>query len=261
METVRHVLGTSLGVIIFRLNITEIRLLTKRTKKKPHERLLLSASLSDMLIGLSDFTVEFAFVLESVKESIDELAFSLYFCFLCISILQLILFSMERVWSFSLPNTHKKYANGLILKGATVLCWIVPFIITVYIPIYHLHHTNSKRGSEYCNLMATMIAVIILAADSIFILVYSIIACLICGSKTAFMSIEQQITRRRQMKTLHLCTYHIAAFVVCSTPFAVIYMVEWQLPNAWATNVLVSYSAVNSLIVLGQYYFNRSNEK
>ena len=125
------ILTGSLGVILIILNSIEISMLQRRQKKKAYEKLLLSMSVADLLIGVLGIASGAVGVFSRRVsllhlEIIGWYVWSIAILF-GISILHWIGISIDRF--FATPLRHRIRSTGRKVALLIGVCWVIPIIL------------------------------------------------------------------------------------------------------------------------------------
>ena len=116
------IVGIALGLLIILLNLCEMKILHKRKKKRLYESLLLSLSVSDLFLGVSELSISIVYISGIFDES-PNYAYMTYFFFLLVSILHLLCISIDRLYAVAYPIHHKTHQRGKTTKYLIGASW------------------------------------------------------------------------------------------------------------------------------------------
>ena len=260
-----RLLAGSFAILLVILNSVEISILRKRKRKKAYEKLLLSMSIADLLIGVLGITsgTVGAFAKRISIPHIDIIAWSAWSIAVLFGILasmfHLISISVDRLLATAIPLRHRIYLTGRKVALLISLCWGIPFIITTaFIIDKHLQELNPKEAFEHMFHSSTQfVAGCVIIADVVFLISYFAIIWIIFRH-TKKSSETTKDKSRQHKRVLCLCMCVVFAFVLSSTPFVVMYLIRWKAPNwskSFALGVFALNSTFNPVIFLAQNYF------
>ena len=259
------IVGLALAISIIILNISEIIILCRRKRKLLYETLLVSLSVSDLCLGLGEFSVNIV-IMVGVKDNSPNYVYMTYFFFLVVSVLLLLFISIDRLHAVAYPIHHKTHQRGRTTKYLIVSSWTVSFIMTggyvinYFVNNFHIKYTSK---SQYCDVIVSMITYILIIANVLYIIIYSVIAYLI-WSRRVILQGEDQIKKqiKKQRQGVILCTCTVLAFIAFTCPFSISYVLHPKLPNKWTLLALGANSAMNSIIFLLQEFIrNRVSQR
>ena len=131
-EKIKRSIDLSFGVLIAILNIVEIIMIAKITrKKKIYEIILLSLSVSDCMFGISNVFVSIPF-LADLCTLIDflETAYTFYVFFVLTSIFHLLFIAVDRLVAVLKPLKHKIYLSRRRFYILLAILWILAVMIS-----------------------------------------------------------------------------------------------------------------------------------
>ena len=180
--------------------------------------------------------------------------------------LHLICITLDRAWAVSAPFHHMVNANKKNFVIPIVFFWIFPiFIAAAFAVIILLKKIPLQDKLVYFERTngSSVGAKVILGADIIFIVSYSVIIGIVIRNKS---SAKQHRSRQQEqsMKTLVLCFSIVLVFIFAKTPFVVVYLVPWNPPD-WlykvATVMFPLDHILNSIIYLIQKYRQKTTSR
>ena len=259
MNTV-NIVGLVLALSIIILNLCEIWLLHKEKRKCLYKHLLLSLSVSDLFLGLSELSSNIAFI-AGIHSDSPNYVYMTYFFFLVVSILHLLFISIDRLYAVAYPIHHKTHQKEITTKSLIATSWTVSFVMTggyvinYFVNSYHIKYTSK---TQYCDLIIAIITYILISANVLYIIIYSVIAYLIWSRKVTLYGQDQVKNQiKKQKRGILLCACTVLTFIVFTSPFSFSYVQHPKMPEKWTFKVLAANSAVNSIIFLLQEYIKR----
>ena len=211
------------------INLIQIRILHKNLKKRVYEKFLLSLSICTLLSGiLGFFTMSFTCI-GSIKVHFYTIwaIWGVIAAYLSlVSTKHLILITIDRVWAVVSPLHHRTQANRRKTNFVLIYTWIIPLLILsgYILGIQSRDLTINKIIQYNRRILSSAVAVFVLFADLVFLVCYSMIAISIFKNR-------QCVTSRRQphmMRILFLCVSFVLVFVICTTPFVISTISEWN---------------------------------
>ena len=131
-ELLRMVFTLTLGFIVVVLNMVEILLLRRLTRKlKVYEFFIFSMSISDLLFGLSSslvLIIFFASPNSKGSSTITDITYTLYFLFIVSSILHLIGIASDRLFAVHKPVLHNVKVTRRKVVRFIAMIWTVSIL-------------------------------------------------------------------------------------------------------------------------------------
>ena len=245
-------INLSFGIAVVILNIIEIIFICKlKRKKKIHEILSLSLSISDLLFGLSSGIISILYLSNSNIYEALEISYTIYFYFIVTSVLHLIWISVDRLWAVYAPLKHNLLVTTKRTKYITIITWICTIIFTSSIFAYDeltentTSNTTTQALRNHQHHYAYASSIIILTTDVVFLFAYSSIVYLLHKRENAIKMSSASYTR--QMKSIMLCVIVAVVFVLFTLPYCLMFLATGDIPF-WASMLLVSNSGLNSIV-------------
>jgi len=131
-QLLRMVFDLTLGFVVVVLNMVEILLLRRLTRKlKVYEFFILSMSFSDLLFGLSSSLVLvlfFASPTSKASSTLTDVTYTLYFLFIVSSILHLIGIASDRLFAVHKPVLHNVKVTRRKVVKFILMIWAVSIL-------------------------------------------------------------------------------------------------------------------------------------
>ena len=245
---------------IILINTWQAIILVKRRRKTSFEKLLLSLSVSELMIGVFGFLAGVAFQIEYLaphQEIINTLWFFLisYTCLCELSHLSVI--ALDRAFAIVAPLRHRNHVSGRRINISIALCWFLPLLVTLsYTAAFFLQNVPSGSLLNYYH----HLAILILCVDCLLIGSYGIMIYTLCKGNRISSSSNNVSARGQHQKTLFLCISYALVFVITTTPFVVVFLVQHELPS-WFENGSMAFYVLNSIgnttIFLSQHYYKK----
>ena len=222
------------------LNCIVIHILRKKQQRKSYETILLSLSVGEIIaVPLEVVVIICIAVIKNSRHAILIFqAFSQLFSKL-LSLHNLVLISVDRLWAVAAPMTYRVQATTRKLKVAITFCWICPLVITTSYTAYII--TKKMHGLDILTSLNGIIATGIIVADVIFFIFYGTIITIVYSNKSSLGN-----TLDYQLRVFRLCMGTVMIFVISSTPFVVVNITEWNSPE-WLIQLSDAMLPINSI--------------
>ena len=250
-------IACALSVLVVVINAVEIHILRKTMDKAIYEKILLSLSTCDMIGGLLGIlTFILAFLLQTEMHYIVLLiaiSFGMVYSSM-VSFLHLICISTDRLWAVAAPFHHRSYASTKKLYVALLVSYCLPIIMLTgqVISIAARRVSVKEIYTIELQVITSGNAKTILIADTVLIVSYCSIMCILCKRGNTLSS-----TRGYSMGTFVLCMSIVLVFIISSTPFVVANLTMWEEPT-WLYKIsmfaLPTNQITNSLVFLVKRY-------
>ena len=255
-----RILAYMMTFAIILINTWQAVILVKRGRKNSFEKLLLSLSVSELMIGAFGVLAAVAFQIENLKahkQILNSLWFALtsYVCLCEFSHLTVI--ALDRAFAIVAPLKHRNHVSGRKINMAIAVCWFLPLLIILsYIAAFFLQKAPSNSIVDYYH----HLAVLILLVDFLFIGCYGIMIYSLSKSNSLSSSSNNMSARSQHQKTLFLCISYASVFVITTTPFVVVFLEPRKLPSWFKNGSMAFYvfnSIINTTIFLSQHYLKK----
>ena len=136
-KKIKRSIDLSFGVLIAILNIVEIIMIAKITrKKKIYEILLLSLSVSDCMFGISNVFVSITFIADLYTlTDLRETAYTFYVFFVLTSIFHLLFIAVDRLVAVLKPLKHKIYLSRRRFYIFLAILWILAVMVSALLQL------------------------------------------------------------------------------------------------------------------------------
>ena len=282
----------SIGILIALLNLAEIIIILKiKRKRKVYEILLLSLSVSDCMLGLSN---GFLFVLYAVNACryvvLLETAFTLFIFSVLSSIFHILFIALDRLLAVSRPMRHKVFSTRKRAYLSSGFLWILAIVISALLQIVNeltttfkasnmeqmqsqsLHKTQEKssniNGSSEAKIGSTLSPLFTQKINSSYnshveytlsavivaadVLIFSLYSLIIHHATSSKKKANIKIKHK---KLPMVCLAIGVTFVLLTLPFVIAKLFLGYIPS-WANRTLIINSGMNSIV-----YFFRSKIK
>ena len=243
------------------LNSIEIQILRRKANKHLYEKILLSLTTCDLVIGIIGFLSSIiANAMNSKYATILNMNIWLYgsFYLQATSMLHLIIISLDRLWAVKAPLHHRIHVSGKKVTTAIALPWVIPTIlILVNIALNIVQRMTAEEIYSYLvTTMCSMAAKVVLLADIVFLSSYGAITWTMIRNKRKAPH-ATNASQKTFAKTVALCFGITLVFILFTTPFVIVYLTIWDRPR-WARRLCTSLMNLNpvfnSLVYLIQTY-------
>ena len=277
----------SIGILIALLNLAEIIIILKiKRKRKVYEILLLSLSVSDCMLGLSN---GFLFVLYAVNACryvvLLETAFTLFIFSVLSSIFHILFIALDRLLAVSRPMRHKVFSTRKRAYLSSGFLWILAIVISALLQIVNelttafkasnmeqmqsqsLHKTQEKssniNGSSEAKIGSTLSPLFTQKSNSNYnshveytlsvvivaadVLIFSLYSLIIHHVTSSKKKANIKI---KQKKLPIVCLAIAVTFVLLTLPFVIAKLFLGYIPS-WANRTLIINSGMNSIV----YFF------
>ena len=255
------IFGYCCNLTIIITNSIQINILRKRVRKRAYEKVLLSLSVCDLITGLIN-SISLGLVLQLARTfnqenlatvTVVSWGFVVYYL-TTVTLLHHMLNTLDRMFAVVYPLKHISWMTNRRVNQAVMTAWLLPIIAIASngtdTIIQKLSLAELLKFTFTS--LAGRLAVLVLAADVIFVTSYGIIVCFILKLKKMDQNHSHRVT---QMKVLFLCLGSVVIFVLSTTPFVVTYIIPWQKPKWLDLFSISTYSlksAANSIFFLIQ---------
>ena len=275
-----------LGVLIALLNVLEILMIVRiKRKKKVHEILLLSLSLSDLMFGMSNiFVSSFYLNYGFTNQNLINAIYTLYFFFIISSIFHLLFIAVNSLFMVLRPLQHKTFLTRKKVYIVITAIWISAVLLSVLMQILNElteafkqrkpgNHTKNERAkfahldrkiisyrlhpspttttfitqnnNKYPEHLQMILSIMIIIADFIIISSYLLVIYVTAVKKKKISRTHDKIS-----KLLIICIIIGATFVLFTIPYAIARFILGKIPF-WASFIIVLNSGMNSVV----YFF------
>ena len=262
------------GIIITVLNILESFLLIRRGKKrKNHETLILSLSLSDALVGTATFSFELLTVFDklnvfSVAKQKMELIktyaecpiwFSVY-----ASIFHLSAITFDRAMAVIYPAHHRFWVNPSRIKICIIFAWLTSAAIIIASAICTMGLGDADLNSRE-HQMKTVVAGFCLIVGFAIALSYILIfkRAVLDGRKemkNLRRNTQERKASAKERRLSFICLAIILSFVACMFPYAIEIFYRGEESDA-GNFMLISNSFINPITYFYWQYLERKRGK
>ena len=216
----RGITYTTIGILAFVINLVEIILiLRKRHLISTFEIFLLSLAVADCICGVTLATQNVLFLITGTFENIVLDGFTVFS--LTSSITNLLAISLHRLLAVKFPLRHHLWITKERLHGTIALIWIVSIALTTAVVILSIF--GEKQSSSFLANIKFGFCVKILISSTTFLFVYGYIIA-ITFKQSKISNTKKQAESRRD-KVLKACTLAVSAFIICSCPWAINYLI------------------------------------
>ena len=153
-EVLERSINLSIGILVAVLNIAEIVIILKiKRRKKVYEVLLLSLSVSDCMLSLSNGFLYVLYGTNACKyEVLLETAFTSYIFPMLSSIFHISLIALDRLLAVSKPLRHKVFSTRKKAYLSSGFLWILAILISVMLQLIN-EFTETFRVPDYMKQM------------------------------------------------------------------------------------------------------------
>ena len=258
-----------ISVVTVTLNAIESFLLIKRgSKRKIHESLILSLSLSDCAVGLTSFTFNLLVtfdlynVFKTTKQNMDKIkAYALMSVWFTayVSLFHIVGITVDRALVIRYPIRHKLWISPWKTNVFIVLSWLISIVITWVSTIGTVVSNMESQTKRFVAGFCLSIG-FVLTVSYIFIVKIAIVS-----RKTTMSSLginsKKRKTSRQEKHLLLLCMAIVLSFVLCMFPYS-IQVFAYGSEDIVGCILLVSNSLVNPMVYFyGQYLERRTGNK
>jgi 7 transmembrane receptor (rhodopsin family). len=288
-EELKRSVDLTIGVIVAILNVLEIILILRlKRKKKIFEVILLSLSVADLLFGLSNASVCVVFLGNWKSISVFDVSYTTYFFFVLTSILHLIFIALDRLAAIVRPIRHNIFMTRKKVYICLAVVWIVAAIAALILYLTNdkgyllqnkaiIEQWKTTRGNmtnrtrppseilvqkddTYRTFMQELLSYFILIADSLLVIVYTLIIYKVQLKNRGNKSIRGKENHVTETKVSLLCVLVAVSFVLFTIPYAINRLVSLNI-QFLANVVLVSNSGMNSIIYFFRNYCEQKAER
>ena len=249
---------SSISLVVIISNSFEIaHIYKKKNSKNSYEVLLISLSACDALFGINNLV--FTLIKVVSGQIFVTVTLSFYIFSFVLSVIHLIILALDRWVSVTFPLKHKIYWKIRHAKRVVVVLWILAAIISGVI-FYDLNlHSCVAGGIQHW--VIPVLTTILVGADSILVILYSLVFYQISKQKKRRAKISQssrsstnRAAQDRKLKSAFLlCVLTTLAFIFCTSRFTyqlLTHSDKW--PDFYSSVLLVTNSFLNSFI----YFFH-----
>ena len=120
------------GFLIAILNIVEIVLISKiKRKKRTHEKVLMSLSVSDCMFGLSNVLISSIFLSQNCNHDLSGSVYAFYVFFVMASIFHLLFIAIDRVMIVLIPIRYQTILTKKRFRICIAVLWVLPLVIGI----------------------------------------------------------------------------------------------------------------------------------
>ena len=256
-------------VVCVCLNSIEIHILRKKTHRKGHEKILLSLSICDLgyQVVSSIFRIVTVLAIANKSQQIVTIIWVIWgfpaLFALMVSIMHLMLMTLDKLWAIVSPLTHTANARGRRVNKMITLCWLISLSIIISniavviwkkLEIVEISHFLTQKTAKIAAYLMTV-------ANGVFVVSYSVIYWIICKQPH-----HGHIYARRRVKksTLVLCIGVVLSLSLSTIPFVVVHVVTWDPPQSLVQagySLLAVNSNTNSIVFLISNYCHRRSKR
>lgn len=273
-HNIKNMIYIIIGSASLILNLAEV-VIIKRGKKrlKPHDKLLLSLAVADLLIAITVIICKVINLIVNVNSRIEEETFSIVLVSsLKMSILCVLAITFDRFVAVRFPLKHLVWASGFRINMAIGLIWaygISMIILTAVVIVERLMRVEVL----YLATSLTSISVGIIMKIMYFFIMHTS-----CISRTLTREGSEMVGNVGHCEMIHsffskeyskerhmffTCWLIFMSYIVCSYPFAIEFL--WRRDAKKISQVsqilLVVDSALNPVVYFFKGYLDRSRRE
>ena len=258
------------GLIIAALNVIESYFsITSGSRRKSHESLILSLSLSDCLVGFATFSSELIVILlhchqviTSEEEEIFKIEegvkgfiwFSVYS-----SLFHIITITVDRGIAVIYPTQHKVWITPWRTKVCIIIAWLISLVmISVSAVVFYKASSDVRFNLKWIKICFAGLCLCIgfLVGLSYFFIIKRAIFDRKRSIKNLSGNTEEKRTTQKERRLLFISLSIVLSFVACMFPYSIeVAMLKEE--SYIAQFLLVSNSFLNSLT----YFYGRYLDK
>ena len=263
-----YIMNWIMFVTIVSLNSIEIHILRKKIHRKGHEKILLSLSICDLSYQLvtAVFIIIRTWATATNSKQILQLLLSVYgFPILfanMVSILHLILMTLEKLWAIVAPLNHAAYASGRRINKMIFLSWFISFVIILscIVVIIWKELTVSEIIAFHHQKIVKIVVYMMIVGNAVFVVSYSVIFWTIYSRPH---NVQIAIHRSVKMSTVMLCVGIVLSLSLSTAPFVVVHVVKWNAPQPLVQagySLIPVNAATNSIVFLISHYCKKRSK-
>ena len=250
--------------LIVLINSWQIIILKNRGRKTSFDKLLLSLSSCELMMGIVSLTIAVALRIETLKPYHVLFQATLYIFNSCVALSEyfhLIAITFDRTLAVVTPLKHRSYVTNKRTIFICMICWVIPIVwVFIYVAVFLLKGSFSSSMEDYYRTeFCFHSSILTICVDIIFIVCYGIIIHTISRRSQNPVG-ESNRVQNQHAKTLFLCISYSAVFLIATIPFVILFLVPHRLSN-WTVNSIVSLftlnSFFNSTVFLVQHYYRK----
>ena len=242
---------TTIGMLAIAVNVIEIILILRNRRMiRTFEYFLLNLAAADCICGV---ILSIQNVLYAVTGGMENDVLGAFTAFsLTSSITNLLAISLHRLLVVKFPLQHHLWITKRRKLGVVALIWIISLLSTCIVVL--LSTFKAKKSSSFLPNLKFVLCVNILISSFMFILVYGYIINL--TFKQNRPSEKRKQIKNRRDKVLQACVVAVSAFIICSSPYAINYLVT-RSKETYTAYLLFA----NILVDPGVYFFKSYLER
>ena len=250
---IENIILSSISLVVIIANSFEIaHIYKKKNSKNSYEVLLISLSACDALFGINNLV----FTLIKVVSGQVFLAVirSFYIFSFLLSVIHLITLALDRWVAVTFPLKHRIYWKIKHAKKVIGFLWILVLIISIGI-FFDLN--QHKEESNIRPWVVPFVSTMLIAADGILVILYSLVFHQISKQEKNRANIKQSSNKKAQQRKLKsaflLCVLTTLAFIFCTLRFTIqLVNDKTKWPDIYSNILLVMNSFLNCFI----YFFH-----
>ena len=243
------------GALAMILNVVEIILIcgTQKTLKS-YERLLLSLSAGDFIIGFAFLSLGILYF--SGVKLVDNgviistgllMAFSL-------SADNLFLVGMDRLLAVRFPIKYRNWMTRSKMKVITITIWAIR-LLSIALWLWLLNDQPEHLENSYINFAPWLI----LSSAIIFTIIYTYVISTVITRKHP-TNLQSRENRRQENTVIATCVSVVLVYVACSCPVALEILISKR--STYRTNVfLVINAAVDPIVYFFKSYYDKQTKR
>ena len=254
------------GLVIVIVNAVEsYHLIKLGVRRKSHETLILSLSISDCFVGVGTFASELCVILlnhhqlitNKIKQSVEApMWFSVY-----LSLFHIIAITVDRAIAVIYPTRHRRWVTLWRIKMFIIMIWLASTIIT-FVTVVHFHIIPLNFDSTFIAVRGIFggfcLGIGILVALSYVFIIKRAIFDRKKTMKHLGRSTDHKKTEQQERRLLFITLAVVMSFIACMFP----YSIEGIMGNKetyTAQFLLVSNSLINSIVYFYGRYLDKMN--
>ena len=246
---------STIGILAFVINLFEIILiLRKRYLISTFETFLLSLAAADCICGVVLATQNVLFLITGIFENIVLDGFTVFS--LTSSMTNLLAISLHRLLAVKFPFRHHLWITKGRLHGTIALIWIVSIALTSAVVILSIF--GEKQSSSFLANIKFGFCVKILISSTTFLFVYGYI--IVITFKQSKISNTRKQAESRRDKVLKACTLAVSAFMICSCPWAINYLIT-RSKGTYTAYLLFANILIDPCVYFFKSYLERTKTR
>ena len=235
------------------LNSIEIYVLAQIKHRKAYEKFLVSLSVSDICVSLSQISILSLYYIWDENEYVMGLTTSSYFFFLVISFLHLFWICLDRLWAVVQPIQHNIFVTGRKVISLIAGTWVtVCGAGVICFTVFEINDPNQAPREEivaYRDKIYLAAGITIILADFIYLVAYGLIVFTV-KNKSSIASTKSS----NRTRVVVLCIAMALSFVISSFPYALFQLRAIPKNGEWVSILVLLNTVSNPMIYLLQTY-------